>query len=398
MHRLSVPPNNTDALCCLPQPMERLANPTRGKEMKRLMRWMLAAVLFSGVQGVALASFAPALPDYLWPITPTTGMYFDETQAGTGLGVDLIPVNGQTFFFGAFYHYDPNGAPTWFTFQSFLEQRSMAAYRQDGIPAAVSGPWIASSGGQCFDCAYSAPNTVATPFARTINVVGARHLRMPASGNAPDLNLQRTDAVVVSGHLLGQAVLDSGTVFKVTARYRSLISNGPPQLFNNGWVRFRLRPASEVHNLFTGFTAEPGATPNLVPPPQWMVLAGDPNTLPQHEAECVHEVNIQGGPIGLCDALFGMTARPFDDRNNTWTFFRDPISDRLRAYRRCIGLQTICNVGRATHINGVADVIEATPTRPGLPPRLIARVLDLEGGVLNQKLEFSPVSPEELAA
>ncbi|MGE3105450.1 MAG: hypothetical protein AB7K14_09400, partial [Lysobacterales bacterium] len=66
--------------------------------MKRLMRWMLAAVLFSGVQGVALASFAPALPDYLWPITPTTGMYFDETQAGTGLGVDLIPVNGQTFF------------------------------------------------------------------------------------------------------------------------------------------------------------------------------------------------------------------------------------------------------------------------------------------------------------
>lgn len=366
--------------------------------MKRLMRWMLAAVLFSGVQGVALASFAPALPDYLWPITPTTGMYFDETQAGTGLGVDLIPVNGQTFFFGAFYHYDPNGAPTWFTFQSFLEQRSMAAYRQDGIPAAVSGPWIASSGGQCFDCAYSAPNTVATPFARTINVVGARHLRMPASGNAPDLNLQRTDAVVVSGHLLGQAVLDSGTVFKVTARYRSLISNGPPQLFNNGWVRFRLRPASEVHNLFTGFTAEPGATPNLVPPPQWMVLAGDPNTLPQHEAECVHEVNIQGGPIGLCDALFGMTARPFDDRNNTWTFFRDPISDRLRAYRRCIGLQTICNVGRATHINGVADVIEATPTRPGLPPRLIARVLDLEGGVLNQKLEFSPVSPEELAA
>ncbi len=364
---------------------------------KRQRGWILGWCLLA-VQGQALASFAPALPNFQWSIEPSTGMYFDETQSGTGLDVDLIPLNGETFFFGAFYHYDPSGAPTWLTFQTFLSQTPLAGYRQSGVVASVSGPWIASNGGQCFDCAHHDPSTVATPFQRTINVVGARHLQMPASGNAQALELKRTDAVITSGHLLGKATLEGSTVYAVTSRWINTFQGPEPIIRHYGWVKFRLRPANEVHNLFSGFTAEPGATPNVIAPPAWMVVAGDPNTAPQYEAKCVHEVNVQGSLVGNCNDFFGLAESTLDSNNNGWTWLRDPLSDRIRAYHRCTGLQTVCNQFRATHADMIADVIEATPSRPGAPPRLIARVLNLEGGVFNMEVELSPVSPEELAA
>jgi len=361
---------------------------------KRQWEWILGWCLLA-VHGQALAFFTPALPDFQWPIEPTTGMYFDETQSGTGLGVDLIPLNGETFFFGAFYHYDPSGAPTWLTFQTFLGQTPLADYRQSGVVASVSGPWIVSNGGQCFECAHHDPSTVATPFQRTINVVGARHLQMPASGNAQAIELKRTDAVVTSGHLLGKATLEGATVYAVTSRW---MANVGPRIHHEGWVKFRLRPANEVHNLFSGFTAEPGAIPNAIAPPAWMVVAGDPNAAPQYEAKCIHEVNVQGSLVGNCSDGFGLAESTLDSNSNRWTFLRDPLSDRIRVYRRCTGLQTVCNQFRATHVEAIADVMEATPPRPGAPPRLIARVLNLEGGVFNLEVELSPVSAEELAA
>jgi len=369
--------------------------------MKRIWRSLCGLILLGlGVTDVLTASPVRKLPDFVFPVLPSNGMYFDPAQSGTGLGVEVFPVNGRMFFFGAFYHYDPNGVPTWLTFQSFVEQAPMGEYEQTGVPARIGGPWIVSTGGPCFDCAYHAPTTTATAFERTIQVVGGRRLRMPASGNATAIKLQRTDDVINEGQGTSRILLDSATLWSVTgreARFDGVVSRP------NGWLRFRQRPAGEAKLVFNGAGSVGGGTIiNAIPAPL-AVATTVINAATHYEAECVRFSNFPC--VWFSEST--VPVAPSEPSRNEATFLVDPGvapgDQKLRMVARC----TSSNPGPCpttggfpSLLTGMGDVIETAPDAAG-NARLLIRYFALTNeagyGGWTGEYELTRVSPAHVA-
>lgn len=178
---------------------------------------LLAALLPLGQARAQLSGLAP-LEQFTYPILPTPGVYYDPSQSGTGLTVDRVTVNGQVFLFATYYHYGATGEPTWLNLAAYVTQASMADYTTNGLTAEVRSEWLRTTGGQCFDCAFTAPVVSTPPYGpRALTVIGGRHLLMAASGNAADRNMRLAKALPGTG-TPSQALLEKSAVWAVKYR------------------------------------------------------------------------------------------------------------------------------------------------------------------------------------
>lgn len=330
------------------------------------------------------------LADFVYPIRPQAGVYYDPEQSGTGLTVDSVALTGGgEFVFSTYYHYGVDGTPEWMNFGAPLTQQPMATYTATGIPAVIRSQWNYAHGGQCFDCAYVAP-TVTTPAygERTINVVGARHLVMPQSGNAALRNMRLAKALK-PGNVMSQSLLDSGSVWAVNRR--GVGTNGSVTVLKAGWIAFKKRTGAGAGSraVFTGYEASSVATPAFLD-------VAEKNTVDQYEVVCVRGLS-QADGVGSCSAsrLLDSTIDGFDTQSVT--FMVDPSNDRIRMYERCVTPATgACPPLSPSPIMIAGDVIDA-----GLSPdgqqKLVVRQFWAGLGGWNAEYELTRVSSDLIA-
>lgn len=349
------------------------------KKMK-LMAWLLTTVCSTTVHAQSV------LNDFGFAIRPQAGVYYDATQSGTGLTVDVIPLSPTSdLFFGTYYHYTPDGSATWMNFQTTVVQTPRADYQTTGVAALVRGSWLRAQGGQCFDCAHHPITNDLPPLGeRTYEIVGSRHLRMPASGNAAVRNMKLVKAVT-QGINFSKALLENGAVYSVKVRTVTL---GVVAVTPAGWLRFRQRPTTDLTTLFTS-APSPNAVLTL---PDYLRLA-DPNIVQQYEGTCLRS----GGTVGTCLHNIYDGGGGGDPAVNKGTFVIDPSTDRIRYIERCLsGSSAPCPQHMATYIQAIGDVLEAGPDAQGME-RLVIRVLHSEIGGYVREYELTRVGAAHLA-
>lgn len=341
---------------------------------------------------LALAAIAPTaqaqlsglqpLEQFAYPVLPTPGVFYDPAQSGTGLTVDRVVAGGNTFIFSTYYHYGANGEPTWLNLAAPVTQATIAQYTADGRAAWVQSEWLRAAGGQCFDCAFTAPTVTTPPYGvRQLELIGGRYLRLPASGNAANRNMQLAKALVPD-RTPSQRLLEKGSVWAVKHRY-GISQAGDGEGGSGGWVYFVKRPTAEKVR-FEGNTLG-------LQEPAFLRLA-DRNAPDQYEARKA----IQGYttlPTAALQTYYGKGngAGIIADWSTAWdrdeyTFLIDPATDRIRMLGRCVpsngGETPACPTGidrtRAI-VTSVSDVIDAGPNEAG-QERIVIRVWNMFKG------------------
>jgi len=268
------------------------------------------------------------LPNFAYGVRPKPGVYQDLGQLGTGRGwtIDSAQIGAADIFFGAFYHYLPNGQPTWLVLQSTITQASPSEYKADGVPAYVRGTMYNGVNGPCIDCPLTQNTVVTAPIGeRTLNIIGGRKLQfLQLNGQAP-MNPQLVrDAQPGSA---SQRLVDSGAVWALSMRHSIL---GQVETRSAGWVRFGKRDPIRYWT-YIGYTGTSihdgigGFLPSTMP--AWLDIASK-NGLPQYELVCATQDMPQ---LGLCIGVGG--AEPFgrsDSDLDTWII--DPTTDRLHHF------------------------------------------------------------------
>lgn len=308
------------------------------------------------------------------PVHPKPGVYFDPTQAGTGLTIDSVAVGADTFVFSTYYHYDANGAPTWMNFGNFIRQASMADYTATGLPATIRSEWNHSTGGACFDCPFSTITTTYPPYGeRVFNVLNGSWVQLPASGNAPVRNMRLGKRLPASG-TAAEALLTSGSVWSITRTRNGMAGVGDREYGLGGWLIIKPRPVAQKIQFG-------GNRPGVVEP-AWLQVA-DKNTPTQYE---FHKVFPNHGITYSAEiyALIGSNAFWYAERPDAYdhdeaTLIVDAQTGNLRMFTRCtVQTQTAeCPNGAArtnATILGIGDVQDAGQTAEGLE-RLVIRHL-----------------------
>ena len=187
--------------------------------LPRRARLLLLLLTLVAPMAQAQITIREPLEQFVYPVLPHPGVYYDPTQSGTGLTVDRVAVGADTFVFSTYYHYDAAGAPTWMNLATTLHQATLAEYTANGgLAAWVQSEWLRASGGQCFDCAYTVNSLTTPPYGpRTLELIGGRHLRLPASGNAANRDMRLAKALPASGSP-SQRLLEKGAVWAVKWR------------------------------------------------------------------------------------------------------------------------------------------------------------------------------------
>lgn len=346
-----------------------------------LIGWALALAGIAPSAQAQLSGMQP-LEQFVYPVLPTVGVYYDPAQSGTGLTVDRVLAGGNTFVFATYYHYGANGEPTWLNLAAPVTQATMAQYTADGRAAWVQSEWLRADGGQCFDCAYTA-NTVSTPpyGVRQLELIGGRHLRLPASGNAPNRDMRLAKALVPD-KTPSQRLLEKGAVWAVKRRLGTSQA-GDYDTGAGGWVYFVKRPSAEKVR-FEGNTLglqEPAflrlADRNA--PEQYELRKAIESwaTLPTQALQTYYGTAYGGGTLSEWPTAW--------DRDE-YTFLIDPATDRIRMLARCVpingGSTPACPTGidrtRAI-VTSVSDVIDAGPNDAG-QERIVIRVWNMFKG------------------
>lgn len=344
--------------------------------------WLVVVSLMLSVE-VQAQSTGLALPDFKYVVRPYPGVYYDPIQSGTGLTVDTVAVPGQEVGFATYYHYTPDGDATWLNIATPITQVPLAEYAQTGLAAYMRGVWVAAAGGQCFDCAYQGYTVSYPPYGdRVIDIVGGRHMRLAASGNAATRNMKLAKTITPGS--FSQVLLDSGAVWEIKSRFVN--ASGAVER-PQGWLRFRKRPASEAKLNFTG--ADPRN-----PIPAFMDVPSL-NTLQQYEARCVRKDYVVDGFNARC--VFGDMDSAADP--NFSAIVVDPVTDRIRSYYRCTSFDpTNCptgGFGSTATIGGASDYLEAGPAPNGMS-RIIVRSYSLATGNYHAEFELTQVPESTL--
>ena len=325
-------------------------------------------LIMSGSMAAGLAVSSPTLADvtlaqFSYQVRPTPGVYYDPSQSGTGLTIDTVRVANQDFVFSTYYHYAPFGDPTWMNFGAYALQSTIADYTASGLPAYIRSQFNRSTGGQCFDCAFTPPTTTTPALGeRDLKILSSKHLLMPASGNAADRNMRLAKAIPSSGTQI-QALLDSGAVWSV--KWRRASSGGDIEDVSAGWIYFKKRPDNQKLTF--------GANVLNQQEPEWLRVA-DKNSPTQYELWSVFSpTQIQALPTSLGDAIGFMPSDlgqedPIQFENDLGTIIVDPVAGKARHYIRCTSNVSWCvnwNVRTNVTIQYVSDVIEAGPDAQG---------------------------------
>ena len=337
-------------------------------------RILLVLLTLAAPLAQAQIAIREPLEAFVYPVLPHPGVYYDPTQSGTGLTVDRVAVGADTFVFATYYHYDAAGAPTWMNLAAAVHQATMAEYSANGgLAAWVQSEWVRASGGQCFDCAYTVNSVTTPPYGpRTLELIGGRHLRLPASGNAANRDMRLAKALPASGSP-SQRLLEKGAVWAVKRRFGALAIAGDGGGEPAAWVYLRKRPTTEkVHFLDNAYgNAEPA-----------FLRMADRNSPDQYEF--VKAVEWDALPTQALIDLYGKGHPNIDDRSDNplrdaYTVVIDPAADHIRMIGRCAptngGATPACPYGASrtqATVTEMADVIDAGPNELG-QERLVIR-------------------------
>lgn len=342
---------------------------------------LLLMLALSGMDTQAQSQIIFPLEQFAYPVLPTPGVYYDPTQSGTGLTVDRLSINGQPYVFSTYYHYDAAGAPTWLNLAAYVTQTSMADYTSTGLAAEVRSEWLRTTGGQCFDCAFTAPVVSTPPYGpRALQVIGGRHLKMAASGNAADRNMRLAKALVPN-KTPSQQLLEKGAVWALKWRCGKSQPGDGCENGGNGWVYFVKRPASEKLRFQSNVYG--------LQEPSFLRMT-DRNTPEQYELRKALP-SYSSLPTSALQNLYGSGSTIITDDPAIWdadrySFVIDAASDRIRMLERCYpnnGAQTTaCPTGidrtRAI-VTSVSDVIDAGPNEFG-QERIVIRLWNMFKG------------------
>ncbi len=346
-----------------------------------------ASLLVALATAFAADVSAQSLPDFKQAVRPVGGVFSGPSVSGTAWTVDWARVGANDLFFGTYYHYNPDGSATWLNMQSNITQASIAEYTATGVAAYVRGSLYRGQGGTCFECPSAAPTLVYPPIGdRQINVYSSKRLRVPSgTGGATVEALHGPSVVAAAGKTLSTALLENRAIWAVSTRF---YSNGIERLFNAGWMRFKKRTGTKA--TMTGF--EPAGVA-----PAFLAVA-DFNAPDQHELECISTglSAEQLASIGGCSAAQLLDYEIEGSDTNHVTFLVDPVTDRIRYYKRCVtGATGACNLLQATYIMEAADVIDIGPGADGLS-RLVARRYWMQAGGWSEETTFTRVSDAQL--
>ncbi len=351
----------------------------------------IVAALLANI-GIVKAQDVESLPDFRYVVRPVPGVYFDPSQSGTGLTIDTIPANGQTIAFATYYHYDPNGAPTWLNKIAPIVPATTAQYTVDGIPATVRGPWIAAAAGQCFDCAYAA-NTVSYPpyGERVMNVIDGRWLQLPASGNAATRNMQLGKTAQPSA-AMSLALLESGAVWQSRNRY--YYPQGVENLKLSGLVRFARRHPSKKWTFLAPLAVSqlPDGQGGFLPAtqPAWLDVPGLNSIETQYQIEQVLVSAAVGFPSAL-GVSYDPTFQELANSASTSTFVIQTQTGAIHGIGHSIGGASF-NRDNAVPIR--ASYVTWAGTTDEGQPRLIIRVWDRRINTWFEEIELTRVSDD----
>lgn len=364
--------------------------------MKRLTMCGAVALAMAAMGGEAVADVP--LTQFAYQVRPTPGVYYDPTQSGTGLTIDTVRVGNQDFVFSTYYHYAASGDPTWMNFGAYAVQSTIADYTATGLPAYIRSQFNRSTGGQCFDCAFTSPTTTTpTLGTRDLKILSSKHLLMPASGNAADRNMRLAKAIPPSGTQI-QALLDSGSVWSI--KWRRASSGGDIEDATAGWIYFQKRPDNQKLTF--------GANVLNQQEPEWLRVT-DKNASVQYEiVPALSPTQVQALPLSLQDAI-GFIVPPLLGQENTvqyeddlGTIIIDPVTSKARHYLRCTSNVSWCvnwNLRTNVTIQYVSDIIEAGPDAQGADRMLLRQWSHPTNGVgpgWTQEYEFTRI-PNALA-
>lgn len=308
------------------------------------------------------------LPDFKYSVKPASGVFYDPMQSGSGLSVDVFPVGAADYGFVTYYHYQPDGRPTWLNLIAPVQAATMAQYTVDGVPSTISAQWAETSGGQCFDCAYTGfpPVTYPPHGVRALTVRSGYQLDMPASGQAA-LREMRLGRALGDGNTM-KALVESGDIWQV--RWRRRDPNQGVIEAPSGWIRFAKRDPSQKWRYVPAQTTScvDDGTGNPVPSrvPAWMNhSAAALNAIDQqYEAKCMSSTLPKPNTVDFCPFFVeGVVAGL--SRN---TFFIDPATQRFFLKEHCEG----CTTGASFFRDNAAVVRTAEVVQSGAD-RLVIR-------------------------
>lgn len=370
--------------------------------MKKLVLGVAAVLASAGTPALQAADWCrgelyPAalmaqyqLPDFKYSVKPAAGVFYDPSQPGTGLTLDVFQVNGADYAFVTYYHYQADGRPTWMNLVAPVQQTpSFAQYALDGIPATITGRWAETNGGQCFDCAYTGFPPVNYPphGDRVLNVRSGNQIDLPASGQAA-LREMRLGRALGDGQTM-KALVESGDIWRVIQRRRN-----PDGVVEeaSGWIRFKKRdPAKKwryVPAQATSCVDDGSGNPAPSQVPAWMNhSAATLNAIDQqYEAKCMSST--LPSTVGGCPSLIETS-----DELSFRTFFIDPATQRFFLKEHCIG----CTTGSSFYRDNAA-VTQTAEVVPSGADRLVIRGFSATSNIWVYEYELTRVPREIVSA
>ncbi len=342
--------------------------------MNMTMRWAFSLLLLgSQLQAAELCpnglesqetAANYSLQDFKYQIKPAGGVFYDPSQAGTGLTLDVFNVGSADYGFVTYYHYGADGRPTWLNLIAPIQQNGLEEYTADGVPAKMEGRWAETNGGQCFDCAFNGFPPVSYPphGQRVLSVRSGYQVDLPASGSAA-LREMRLGRALSDGQPM-KGLLESGDVWQVKERHR-----GPGVVYerNAGWIRFAKRAMDKkwryVAAPATSCVDNGSGSPLPSNLPLWMNHSDvELNAIEQqYEARCV----LSSSAAGSCPYFVDTGTSSYA------TFFIDPANQRAFLKEHCIG----CTTGVSFFRDNAAVVGSAEVLTSGAD-RLVIRKYD----------------------
>lgn len=263
--------------------------------MKRWFARIFVLILILGLNFAYAQIVVTSQSPTLTPLSPQLGIYYDRTQPGSGLMLDM-GLNGAMFV--TLYTYDVEHKPTFYILQDTFAPSSESERFATGVIGKLQSPVYRSTGGQCIGCPYVGPTLTAVEEMGTAEIVwsarravvhvGAQTWTMDAA------DFDRPEGDLMKGTWLMALSFDPVNPSYGVAVYTAVV---------------RLSPVPAYSNL--GFTHE---VPGIHMPPEGSQL---------YEMYCESAGTLGTAP---CRDLF--TRLNFNNTSNSKLFWYDPSTRR----------------------------------------------------------------------
>jgi len=198
-----------------------------------MLKWIYSfcAFAFLIAANTTIAAAAPYPPDpahvnnSLTAIYPYRGTYYDPSQAGTGIQVD-IGAGGNAFV--TYYSYSSTGQPDWYILQAQYQPSDEVTRWTTGVIGTMSGPFYQAFNGQCLGCPYT-PNggAVVAPFNPTLSWVNSREVKMTVGTQTWDFIAPNFEGIPDGDYLVGQWEIHIVQSFEGSPASNVFLHDGP---------------------------------------------------------------------------------------------------------------------------------------------------------------------------